>query len=182
MRPLSLVAVGLLLALVDISIDEVDLLADWAGWLVVLLACSGLPSQLAPVRLALVGAAALLVSVAVWIPGALVDVEALPLPLAWAISLPEVVFGLLLAISMARAAGGAGDESARGWWRLVVAGNVVMLLLPPVVFGAGVVAVLLVGVTIALATAVTEIVLCLRHVDRPWAQPAPENAAGPPLR
>lgn len=172
MRPLSLVAVGLLLALVDISIDDVDLVADWVGWLVVLLACAGLPPQLAPARLAVVAAAALLVSVAVWIPGALVDLDALPLPLAWAISLPEVLVGLLLALSMARAAGGAGDESARGWWRLVIGGNVVILLLPPVVYGAGVVGVVVVGVAIALATAITEIVLCFRHGDRPWAQPA----------
>ena len=182
MRPLSLLAVGLVLALLDISVDGVDLVADWVGWLVVLLACAGLPPQLAPARLALVGASALLVSVAVWIPGALVDVEALPLPLAWAISIPEILFGLLLALSMARAAGDAGDESARGWWRLVLAGTVVVLLLPPVVDGAGVVAVLLVGVLIGLATAITEIVLCFRHGDRPWAQPAAENAAGPPLR
>ncbi|GAA1477401.1 hypothetical protein GCM10009623_18470 [Nocardioides aestuarii] len=181
MRPLSLLAVGLLIALLDISFEGVDVVADWIGWLVVLLACAGLPPQLAPARLAVAGAAALLVSVAIWIPGALVDVEALPLPLAWAISLPEVGFGLLLALSMARAAGGAGDESARGWWRLVLAGNIVVLLLPPVVYGAGVVAVLLVGVLIGLVTAITEIVLCFRHGDRPWAQPTPEHAAGPPL-
>ncbi len=182
MRPLSLVAVGLLLVIGDISVDGVDLVADWVGWLVVLLACAGLAPQLRPALLALVATVALLVSVVVWIPGALVEVDDLPLSLAWAISLPEIVFTLLLALSMARAAGAADDESARGWWRLVVAGNVVMLLLPPVVYGAGVVAVLLVGVLIGLATAVTEIVLCFRHGGRPWAQPAPEDAAGPPLR
>lgn len=171
MRPLSLLAVGLLLVLVDLSINDIDLVADWVGWLVVLLACAGLPPQLAPGRLAGVAAVALLVSALVWIPGALVDVESVPTSIAWAISLPEVVFGMLLAVAMARAAGRAGDESARGWWRLVIAGLVVVLLLPPVVFGAGVVAVLVLGVAIALATAITQIVLCFRHGGRPWAQP-----------
>jgi hypothetical protein len=182
-RPLVLIGLGLLLALVDVSIDDLDLVPDWVGWVVVLLACAGLPPQLAPRRLALVGALALLVSVVLWVPGALVDVDRLPLPLAWAISLPEVGFGLLLALSMARAAGDAGDVSARGWWRLVVAGHVVMLLLPPTVFGAGIAAVLVLGVLIALASAIATIVLCFRHADRPWAQPGnqPGNTAGPPL-
>ena len=179
MRPLALLGTGLLLALVDISVDGLDLVPDWVGWLVVLLACAGLPHQLAPRRLALVGALALLVSVVLWVPGALVDLDRLSPPLAWAISLPEIGVGLLLALSMTRAAGDAGDVSARGWWRLVVAGHVVIVLLPPVVIGARLEAGLVRGVLIALATAITTIVLCFRHADRPWAQetaPAPSTA------
>lgn len=169
MRPLSLLGVGLLVVVVDLSVDAVDLTADWVGWLMVLLACSRLPSHLAPGRLAVTAGLALLVSVVTWVPGALVDVEDLDTPLAWAISLPQVVFVLLLALSMARAAESGTDVGARGWWRLVAGGAVVLLLLPPVVYGAGVAAVLLVGALLGLAAVVTAVVLCFRHADRPWA-------------
>lgn len=169
MRTLSLLGLGLLLVLLDLSINGVDLVADWAGWLVALLACAGLPPGLRPARLTATGTVALAVSVVTWVPGVL-DTAALPLPLAWALSVPEILFGLMLALAVAAAAGVAGDDSARGWWRLVAAGHVVMLLLPPVVYGAGIVTVLVVGVVVGLAAAITEIVLCFRHSGRPWAQ------------
>lgn len=170
MPPLSLLGIGLLVVVFDINLDGIDLVADWVGWLLVLLACAGLPPQLAPGRLALTATLALAVAALTWVPGLVVDVTALDTPLAWAISLPQVLFVLLLAMSMASAAGAGGDVSARGWWRLVVGGTVVLLLLPPVVYGAGVVAVLLLGALLGLAAVVAAVVLCFRHAGRPWAQ------------
>lgn len=177
MRPLSLLGVGLSVVVLDLSVNGLDVTADWIGWLVCLLACAGLPPHLAPGRLALTGALALLVAVVTWVPGAFVDVESLDTPLAWAISLPQVVFVLLLALAMSCAAQAGADDGARGWWRLVAGGCVVLLLLPPVVYGAGVTTVLLVGALLGLAAVVSAVVLCFRHAQRSWAQGDPTAPA-----
>jgi hypothetical protein len=169
MRPLTWVGLGLLVVVLDLSLDGFDVVADPIGWSLVCLGCLALPAHLD--RGLLVGAAAVaaIVSVVLLFPSVIDTLEG-ELPLSWAVSLPQVVFVLLLARAMARSAGGAGDVSARGWWRLVLAGAIVLLLLPPVVYGAGVGTVLLLGALIGLVAVVAAVVLSLRHADRPWAQ------------
>lgn len=171
MRPLTLVAIGLLVVVLDfsLSVDGFDLFPDPLGWLLVLLGCAALPTHLDRRLLAGTAVIAAAVAVALLFPSVADEVEGDP-PLGWALSLPQVIFVLLLARTMARAAGEAGDESARGWWQLVLAGGVVVLLLPPVVYGAGVDSVLLLGILIGLVTIGVVMVLCVRHANRSWVR------------
>lgn len=169
MRPLIWVGLGLLVVVFDFSLDGIDVFSDPVGWCLVCLGCAALPIHLDQRLLIGIAVVAAFVSVPLLF-STVTDPIGQDLPLGWALSLPQVMFVLLLARAMGRAAGEAGDESARGWWRLVLWGSVVLLILPPVVYGAGIAEVLLLGALIGLAAVVAAVLLCFQHADRPWVQ------------
>ena len=91
-------------------------------------------------RRTLLGLAALAgaVSIPLWIPGvsdALYDTDP---ALLWAVNLPQLGFGGLLAHVLARRAADTEDTRAAAWLRVAVTGFVVVALLPILVWGAGV--------------------------------------------
>ncbi len=109
------------------------------GWLLVLLGVRSLPADLES-RRTLVGLAALAgaVSIPLWIPDvsdALYDTDP---ALLWAVNLPQLGFGGLLAHVLARRAADAEDTSAATWLRVTVTGFAVVALLPILVWGVGV--------------------------------------------
>ena len=175
---------GLLLVVLNASVGSpgVDVFPNPVGWLLVVVGVRGLPDRIGH-RSLLPGLAvrAGLVSVLLWVPGIVSELQGLDASLRWALDLPPPAFVLVLALALGAAAGGADDASARTWWRVVLVGTVLTMLLPPVVYGAGVDQLALVTVGVAIGTLVTCLVLCFAHAARPWVHdpaPSPDPSAG----
>ena len=181
MRPLQAIGMGLLLTVLTARAGDpgVDLFPDPAGWSLVCLGAYRLPERVAPRRwLFLSALVACLVAVPLWLPvtaGALLDADE---ALLWTLDLPRLVFLLLLAAAMSRAAGAGGDTGARAWWRLVLGATVVTVVLPAVVYGAGAASLADVAGGVAVATVLTCLVLCFSHSSRPWASDAAPATTG----
>ena len=125
MRPLQSIAMGLVIVALHAEFGGFDALADPLGWVLVLLGVRDLPVDLES-RRTLLGLAALAgaVSIPLWIPGvsdALYDTDP---ALLWAVNLPQLGFGGLLAHVLARraadtedtrAAPGSGSQSPGSW-------------------------------------------------------------------
>lgn len=130
MTPLQKVAMGLVLTLVDPVLGGFDAVPDVLGWVLVLLGLRDLRDRIAVgtlVGLALVSA---LVSLATLRPELVAD---LPESTGWLLSLPQIVFSLLLCLALAR----AGAPRARAFRRLAWAFGVVAAG-PVVLYGGGV--------------------------------------------
>jgi hypothetical protein len=170
---------GLVLVVLDAPIGGpgYDVLPNPLGWLLVMVGVRQLPDRIGHRRLLLgLAVVAGLVSVALWLPGAARELQALDASLRWALDLPPPVFVLVLALALGAAADRAGDAPARAWWRVVLAGAVLTALLPPVVYGAGATSLAAVAVAVAIGTQVTCLVLCFAHSARPWVHDAPAEA------
>ena len=179
MRPLQPIAMGLLLILVRAG--RFDFLPDPLGWLIVLAGVSVLPATIER-RSLLLGLAGLAgaISVPLWWPDwseALSDGDP---SLWWAVNLPQVLFVLLLGLSLMAAAKEAGDTAAARWWQLVATLATLAALLPVVVFGGGVDALEVPTYAVATATLLAVVVLCFTHAARAWARP--EETESPPPR
>ncbi len=128
MLPLQWVAAGLVLVVLDVFVGGFDVLADWLGWLLALGAVLALRRPLGPGP-AVAAAISLVVAVAGWVPG-LLEVE--DSSLAWALSLPQAVFCVLLALRLAELL-----PEQQGILRAAAVTNAVVALLPVVVLGGG---------------------------------------------
>lgn len=91
------VALGMLVVLVDISWQDWDLVPDPLGWALVLSGVLPLIDQLGR-RVASTAALALVVSLVAYPPRVNHDVDPV---VGWAFSLPQVVFGAILCLSLA---------------------------------------------------------------------------------
>jgi hypothetical protein len=174
-KPLQAVAMGLVIVLLTASVSGYDLLADPLGWLLVLVGLSTLP---VPQRGVLQGLAmlSLVVSAVVWFPGARDALNVRDLALAWAAGLPELITLVVLTHALAQTAVLTADRSATAWLRTARTLLLVVTVLPAIVLGGGIdsldTALGLIGSAVLLLV----IVLFFRYADRPWAQPADENA------
>jgi len=171
MRPLQLIAVGLVLMLFDFNIGDpqIDVVPDPVGWGIMFAGVRGLSSAF-PFRTLLLALAAVsgALSLLLWVPGLADGLRTAETSVLWALDLPPMAFVGTVAVAMMRAAYEGGDFSARGWWRAVVAGLVMTVLLPLLVYGGGSAGLVILVVTIALVTLVTCVILCLVHAKRPW--------------
>ncbi len=178
MRPLQSIGLGLVLVVLDATVGDpgLDLVPDPLGWVLVLLGVRRLPAHVGHHRL-LQGVAAVagLVSLLLWLPPLAAQVRGLDESLRWVLDLPTPGFVLLLALALRAATGCStdgdtdGDRPARNGWQAVALGAVLTMLLPPVVYGAGVPALALPAVAVAIGTLVAAIALCFVHAARPWA-------------
>lgn len=128
MLPLQWVAAGLLLVVLDVRVAGFDVLADWLGWLLALGAVLALRERLGPGP-AVAAAVSLPVAVVGWVPGLLRIGDP---SLAWALSLPQAVFCVVLALRLAVLLPDQG-----GVLRAAGVTNAVIALLPVVVLGGG---------------------------------------------
>jgi hypothetical protein len=174
-KPLQAVAMGLVIVLLTASVSGYDLLADPLGWLLVL---GGLNTLPVPRRGVLQGLAmlSLVVSAVVWFPGARDALNVRDLALAWAAGLPELITLVVLTHALAQTAVLTADRSATAWLRTARTLLLGVTVLPAIVLGGGIdsldTALGLIGSAVLLLV----IVLFFRYADRPWAQPADENA------
>jgi hypothetical protein len=170
MRPLQSIAMGLVIVALHATFGGFDALPDPLGWLLVLLGVRALPAELESKR-TLLGLAALAgaVSIPLWIPAvsdALYDTDP---SLLWAVNLPQLGFGGLLAHVLARRAADAEDTRAAAWLRVEVTGFVVVTLLPILVWGAGVDALAASAYVAASLVLLALIWMLFSWSSRPWA-------------
>ena len=176
MRPLPVIALGLLVVGGSSQRGGVDLLVDPVGWVLVLVGLAALPAG--PARrltLALATLAALVSVPTVWpsVRDAAADADP---ALGWALSLPQAGFGVALAHLLAAAAAADGDASGARHWRTLRAVLVVVLVLPAVVLGADLDGAVPAAAGIAALGLVWTFVLLLAHRNRRWARSAREAA------
>ncbi|QZY29129.1 hypothetical protein [Nocardioides coralli] len=176
----GLQAIGMGLVLVALRVGEPDLLPDPVGWLLVLVGVRRLPRDL-PRRtgLLVLGSLALAVSVPLWVPSLADHVLTAHPSLQWALNLPQLGFVLVLAASLGRRAGEAGDRGARSWWLVVAAGTAAAAVLPVLVHGGGVDALGTPSIVLAGVVLLTTIALAFTHAGRPWIRSETTDAAGP---
>lgn len=178
MAPLSLLASGLLLVALQAPVGGYDVLADWAGWALVVAGLRRLPRGLAtPQRPLLVGSAVLagLLGAALWFPvlrEPLADVDP---SIAWALSLPQLLVTVLLAHELAAGAAAAADAPARRRWRTTRAVAVVVTVLPVLVYGAGLEGLEPLAFVLADLLILAVIVMLLVDARRAWAGGSPRG-------
>ena len=181
MRPLQPIGMGLLLILVHAG--RFDFLPDPLGWLIILAGVSVLPEPV-PRRSLLLGLAGVAgaISVPLWWPEwaeALNDGDP---SLWWAVNLPQLLFVLLLGLSLTSAARQEDDQSAARWWQLVATLATLAAALPVLVFGGGVEALEVPTYVVGAATLLTVVVLCFTHAGRSWAVTPETTGADPDAR
>lgn len=172
MRPFQSIAMGLLIVALNATFQGYDALPDPLGWLLVLRGTAGLPDDL--VRRGVVRALAglaLLVSVPLWFPAVAGELADLDPAIGWALTLPQIGFLVVLADSLGRAAGDAGDTGARAWCRTLSVVFVVVGLLPVLIFGADLVDLVVPAGTVAVLSLVALIWKLFSWSARPWAAP-----------
>lgn len=169
MRPLQSVAMGLVVIVLTAPLGGYDALPDPAGWVLVLLGVRGLPADLERRRTVLgLAGLALTVSVPLWVPGvgdALYDVHP---SLGWAVNLPQLGFGTLLCVVLARRAAAAGDRGAAAWGRTTATGFLAAAVLPVLVLGGGLDGLGPVAFTIATLALILLVWLLFAWSGRPW--------------
>ena len=179
MRPLQPIGMGLVLILVHAG--RFDFLPDPLGWLIILAGVSVLPVERRSLLLGLAGLAGA-VSIPLWWPDwaeALNDGDP---SLWWAANLPQLVFVLVLGLSLMSAAKNADDQSAARWWQLIATLATLAALLPVLVFGGGVDSLEVPTYVLGAVTLLTVIVLCFTHAGRAWAVPDEPATADPDAR
>lgn len=176
MLPLQSAAMGLVVVGLSAPINGYDALPDPAGWLLVLLGIRGLPHDLERRgALVTVTALALAASVPLWVPGVGDDLTDVHPSLGWAVSLPQLGLMVLLPLVLGRRAAAAGDRRAAAWAGTATTGAVLAAVLPVLVFGAGVDALEVPTLAIAVLTLILLICLLFSWSGRPWvADPSGE--------
>lgn len=181
MKPLHAVALGLAVIAIYARAGDYDLLADPAGWLLVL---AGLKLLTDRVDLPLagllwtVGLLALAASAALSVPPVRDWFEDADPALGWAVDAPALAFCGLLCHSLVPGARAAKEIAAYAWLQWTSIGFIVAVAAPVVVIGGGVEG--LRGPA-ALVTALAQLslfVLCLMYSGREWAGASAEDPAG----
>ncbi|PVG84153.1 hypothetical protein DDE18_00470 [Nocardioides gansuensis] len=169
MKPLQPIALGLAIVMLVVGFKGYDVLADSAGWLLVLLGVRDLAVERRGALLLTAGVC-LVVSAGLWWPSVLDWFDDRHESLLWAVNLPQALFAGLLAHELSRRARAEGDSAAAVWLRIVVVATVVVAVLPIVVFGAGVRDLEPAAYVIASLSLLTLVVLLLTYAGRPWAR------------
>ena len=155
MTALQKIAMGLVLTLVDARVDGYDLVPDVLGWVLVALGLWAVRDRLSlSILMPLAGLAAL-VSLTDFTPGLL---EGLPASSGWLLSLPQILFSLILCGEVAGLVSEALARRFRGlrWVFGVVAVGPVLL------YGGGVAALLVPLALVAVAAGVYLVYLLFR--------------------
>lgn len=152
MTPLQKVAMGLVLTLVDPILGGFDAVPDVLGWVLVLLGLRGLRDRITVGTLVGLAVVSALVSLATVRPELVAD---LPESTGWLLSLPQIVFSLLLCLELA----GADVTRARAFRRLAWAFG--LAAAGPVVLYGGGVDVLLVPLALLVVVANVSLVYLL---------------------
>lgn len=157
MTPLQWVAMGLVLTLVDADIGGYDAVPDVLGWVMVVLALRRLRDSIAVTTLLGLGVLAGVASLATLRPELL---DGLPESTGWLLSLPQIVFSLLLSVELGRALPGL----ARGFGLLAWAFGIAAI--GPVLLYGGGVDVLLVPLAVLTVLANVYLVYLLFRASR----------------
>ncbi|NYD40017.1 hypothetical protein [Nocardioides panaciterrulae] len=182
MRPLQSVAMGLVIIALAARVHGYDVLADPAGWVLVLAGVRLLPRR--PARagtvraLAVLAGLAGLLSVPLWFPAVVAALEDADESLLWAATLPQLAFVAALTAGLARAATEQEDRAAAAWLRTASTLTVVAAVAPLAVYGAGQRALLVPTLLLATGVLVLVIWLLFSYAARPWARSASEQATG----
>lgn len=169
-KPLQSVAMGLVFVIVTARLlGGVDFIPDPIGWLLVLFGVRRLGPDF-PHRTTLLVLAALagVISVALFVPHvaqAVVDADP---ALWWGVSIPQLLFCVLIAWQLAGRAAAADDEKAARWLRMAAGLGVLSLVLPPIVFGGQVGAMQQPVYALAALGLVLLTVLLFAYSSRPW--------------
>jgi hypothetical protein len=167
-KPLQWIGMGLVIVALTAPVHRYDLLADPAGWVLVVVGLRALPVSQRSTLLGLAGLA-FVVSCVLWVPTAATGLDDADPSLTWAADLPQLATTILLAHALAQQALVAGDRHARRWLRTSRDALVLVTLLPVIVFGGGLDP--LVGTTYAVATLALLLLIWLlfRYASRRWA-------------
>ncbi len=186
MKPLRVLALGLLVIALQARVSGYDIYADPIGWLMVLAGLQGLKTApavrlggLRPTLWATAGVA-LVVSAVVWWPAveeSLTDGEP---AIAWAANLPRFAFIAVLCHALAKQALAAGgdERAAAGWFSWAAIATGLVMIAPVLVFGASW---SWLGDTAAVAAQLVQLlvmVLCFVYGGRVWAGAREGRAAG----
>lgn len=182
MIPLRPVVLGLVVVVLNVTVDGWDLLADPLGWALVLLGSRALPvRRRGPLLVA--AALALVVAAVLWPPGVAEQVAATDDSLSWALSLPQSAYLLLLADGLRDAAARGGDPGLRTWWTTTTALAAAALVLPVLVLGGDLAVLGAVAALASLLTVVLVLVLGLASARATWAGgPGPLDPAAATTR
>lgn len=183
MSPLQQVAMGLVIVALTAQAGDYDLLPDPLGWALAVGGIVRLRDRL-PSAGALLGLAVLAAVVALrpylGLLGGELDVDLDP-SLAWALSLPQVLFCLLLARGLAALArdpgeGIAPDEYRARWFSALTLAFGVVALAPAVVVGGGLEDAYGIVAFVAVLCLLTLVYQLFRVHAQPWvtAQTVPE--------
>ncbi|WP_435770636.1 hypothetical protein [Nocardioides sp. SYSU DS0651] len=182
MKPLHAVAFGLVLLALGPADPEpgvLDPAPDPLGWLLILIGLHGLGPALDARRLPLLrllGVLALVVSVALVVPGVARWVAADP-SLGWAADVPRFAFLAVLCHLLGRSAQSAGQALAANLFATAALTLVFVLAVPPLAFGAGWDAIGPAGEVAAQVVQLALVVLCLGYAGRRWAGAPPPTPA-----
>lgn len=178
MKPLQVIAMGLVVLVLSSTVNGYDIYVDPIGWLLVLYGLRTLPDEY-ELRFTLryVGGVAAIASVPLWVPAVIDALGDADPSLAWAADLPRFGFLAVLCLALARSAEEARDRRGSAWWRTLLVGVIAVVALPVLVFGGGLTGLeATAGFSVALVPLVM-IVLLFVHSGRAWAgAQAPESA------
>lgn len=181
MIPLHPVALGLVIITLVVDGRGWDLLPDPLGWLLVLLGTRALPPTLRHRGAMLTSAGlALVVSGVLWPPAVATEVVTTDDALAWALSLPQLAYLLLLADAARHAARQAGVPGRAAWFAVAEVLAAAATALPVLVLGAGVGAFAGTAVLAATLVLVLMTVLVLVTARAPWLGGHARALPGPP--
>ena len=170
MLPLQSIAMGLVIIGLTARMRGYDVLADPAGWLLVLVGLRGLKEVGGLVLVTTLVATAM--SVVLWFPASQSFLDEQDPSLRWAANLPQLGFVALLCHGLARRAARAGDGRAARWLGTALLLAIVVAVLPVLVFGgdlAGLEELSYVAAGIALLLVIW---LLFAYGRRPWAMAA----------
>lgn len=179
MIPLHPVVLGLVVVALRVQVDGLDLLADWVGWVIVLIGSASLPVRRHGMLLAAAGLACA-AGLVTWFPDVSAQVAGTDDALSWALSLPQSAYLVLLADGLRDAAKRGGDPALALWWAWTAGLATVALVLPVLVLGGDVTGLGPVAALVALTTLVLVLVLGLASARATWAGGHPRPLPGPP--
>lgn len=179
MKPLQTVALGLVVIGLYAKWGDYDLLADPAGWLLVLGGLKILTDRVPalPYRSVLwvLGLLALGASAALAAPSVRGWFEDAEPALGWAVDVPALAFCALLCHALVAGARAARQIAAAGWLQWTSLGFIASVLAPVVVIGGDVEALRGPSELVTALAQLSLFVLCLAYAGRTWAG-APEPA------
>jgi hypothetical protein len=171
-KPLQAIAMGFVIIALGVS-SGYDPLPDPIGWLLVLVGVRGLPRDwdLWPALLG-VGVLAGVVSIPLWVPAFVDELDRTDESIQWVANLPQFAFYALLALALTYAAAAARERRATTWWRLTFGLALVVVAVPVLIFGGGL-GLESLGAFCVDTLRILVIVLLFVYAGRPWAGAPP---------